>query len=182
MILSLNFQAKLFLITVIWGFGLAFFYDLIRVMRIAIKHHKVLTSIEDGLYWIIVSLTIFFVMLSESFGEVRLFCVVGVFLGMVLYFCIVSKLFLGVSEVVIKVVKKIISLIMEIILTPFMLLFKIFRVPAKKTYVLAKKISIKLLHSCKICARIYVSRLKKGLGILHKRKKGVTEDGEKSQE
>lgn len=177
MILSLNFQAKLFLTTVLWGFGLAFFYDLIRVLRIAIKHKKLFIALEDGLYWIIVSLTIFFVMLSESFGEVRLFCVVGVFIGMILYFIVLSNLFLGVSEIVIKIIKKVICVFLEIIMTPFMIVYKIFYHPAKKTYNFANKMWKKLLHLCKICVKIYVHRFRNELGILHKKRiSGVAKD------
>jgi len=170
MILSLNFQAKLFLTTVLWGFGLAFFYDLIRVLRIAIKHKKLFIGLEDALYWIIVSLTMFFVMLSKSFGEVRLFCVIGVFIGMILYFIALSHLFLSVSEIVIKFIKKILWLLLEIVMTPFMLIYKIFRVPARKTCVLTKKVWKKILHSFRICVKIYIHRFGNGLGISHKKK------------
>lgn len=170
MILSLSFQAQLFVTTLIWGFGLAFLYDLIRVIRIAVKHGRLFVAIEDILYWISVSITIFFVMLSESFGEVRAFCVFGVFLGMFFYSFALSRLFLGVSEIVIRFIKKVIGIVFEIIMTPFRLLMKLFYKPAKKTYNFTHKAYKKLLHLCKVYAKIYIGKFKRNRLALRKKK------------
>ncbi|MEA5084051.1 MAG: spore cortex biosynthesis protein YabQ [Lachnospiraceae bacterium] len=169
MILSLSYQAKLFITTVVWGFILAFFYDAIKVLRIAVKHKKLLVHIEDALYWVTVIFVVFFVLLGVSFGEIRVFCVAGVFLGMALYFSAVSPLFLMVSEMVVNAVKWVIRMFLEILFTPFRLLWHIFKVPCKKTGNFVTKNSKKALHLSGMYAKIYTKKWVKNLGILLKK-------------
>lgn len=169
MILSLSYQAKLFITTVVWGFILAFFYDAIKVLRMAVKHKKLFVYIEDGVYWIAVVLVVFFVLLGVGFGEIRVFCVAGVFLGMALYFSAVSPLFLKVSEKVVNAVKWVVRMFLEILLTPFRLLWHIFKVPCKKTGNFVTKISKKALHLSGMYAKIYSKKWFKDLCILLKK-------------
>lgn len=170
MILSLSFQSNLFITTVVWGFGLGFLYDLIRVLRIAFKHKRLFVAVEDILYWVCVSFIIFFVMLSESFGEVRVFCILGVFLGMIFYSLALSKIFLSFSAVVIKTIKKIIMLFVEIIMTPFILLMKVLGKPVKKVYNFTGKKLKKLLHLSKIYVRIKLHKFTGNRKVLRKKK------------
>lgn len=170
MILSLSFQSNLFITTVIWGVGLAFLYDLIRVLRLAFKHSRVFIAAEDVLYWIGVSFTVFFVILSESFGEVRAFCILGVFLGMLFYSLALSKIFLSVSETVINIIKKILRVLIEIIMTPFKLLMKLLHKPARKTYNFVGRKFKKLLHLLKVYAKIRLYRVKGYVKVSQKKK------------
>ena len=180
MILSLSFQAELFLTTVAAGFAAAFAYDLLKVLRYAVKHSKMLIHIEDALYWACVVMAVFFVLLSESFGEIRGFCVGGVFLGMVIYFVSLSQLFLSFSEAIVNIVKKIISVLIEIIMTPFKLLYKIFKIPCRKAECFAKKIYKKILILSKIYAKIYEKRLRSEMSAF-RRKRGIKNHGKKSE-
>lgn len=169
MILSLSYQAKLFITTIVWGFILAFCYDAIKVFRMAIKHKKIFVHLEDALYWIAVVFVVFFVLLGVSFGEIRVFCVAGVFLGMSLYFSAVSPLFLMVSEMVVNAVKWVVRMFLEILFTPFRLLWRVFRVPCKKTGNLVGKTFKKALNLSEIYAKIYTKKWKKNIGILLKK-------------
>jgi len=169
MILSVSFQAKLFLTTIFCGFLTGFFYDLIRIFRLMIKHKKIFIALEDGIYWLLVSVIVFFVMLIESFGEIRIFSIVGVFMGMVFYFLTISPLVLRCAQMIINITKRILLLFLEIILTPFRLLLMIFSIPAKKIYHLFKIVYRKLLHSYKICAKIGIHNQKYVQAILHKK-------------
>lgn len=169
MILSLSYQARLFITTMVWGFILAFCYDVVKVVRMVFKHKKIFVQIEDAVYWFTVVFVIFFVMLGVSFGEIRVFCVAGVFLGMIFYFLAISPLFLMVSERVVNAVKWIIRLFLEILVTPFRLLWRVFKVPCKKTSNLITKIYKKALHLFTMYVKIYTKKWFKNLGILLKK-------------
>lgn len=172
MILSLSFQARLFLTTVAMGFITAFSYDLIKVLRYAVKHKKIFVQIEDALYWIWVVAAVFIVLLNESFGEIRGFCIGGVFLGMVLYFSAISRFFLMFSEAIVNAVKWVISLFIEIILTPFKLLYKIFRTPCRKAENLLKKFYKKILHLLKLYVKIYSKRIGRNMSASAVKRRG----------
>ena len=169
MILSVSFQAKLFLITIFCGFLTGFFYDVIRIFRLMIKHKKIFIALEDLIYWLLVSFIVFFVMLAESFGEIRLFSIVGVFMGMGFYFLAISPLILRCAQIIMNVIRKIFLLFLEIILTPFRLTLMIFSIPAKKIYCLLKIVYKKLLHSYKICVKIRIHNQKYVQSIVRKK-------------
>ncbi|MGL4792030.1 MAG: spore cortex biosynthesis protein YabQ [Anaerotignaceae bacterium] len=169
MILSLNLQAKTFIITVLCGMALGFFYDWIRVFRYAVAHKKFFIHLEDGLYWIFAVIALFIIMLNTTLGEIRFFSVMGTFLGMLLYFLIVSTYFLMVSEAIVRLIKKIISIFFEIVLTPIRLILKIMGKIFGKTVGFAKKKSKKPLHLCKLCVKIYRQRFIGAVRIMLKK-------------
>lgn len=129
MILSMTEQARLFLISVIFGFIIGFGYDWLRIFRRIIKHFNFITQLEDIFYWIISGFLLFFVMLKENNGEIRAFLILGAFIGMLLYFLIISPLFLNISIAIVNFIKKILSLIFTIILYPFKIIVKFLRIP-----------------------------------------------------
>lgn len=131
MILSMSSQASLFLTTVIIGVCLGFIYDWIRVFRNIIKHANIIIQIEDALYWIAISLAVFFIMLNKNYGEIRAFSIFGSFLGMIVYFFTISHIFMSVSMAIINFIKKVIIVTIRIIITPFRIILKILSYPAK---------------------------------------------------
>ncbi len=127
MILSMTNQALLFLYSVIFGFVVGFFYDILRVFRRIIKHHKILIHIEDFLYWIFLTATLFFIMLSINNGEIRFFLFPGVFIGMILYYHTVSGLFLKTSDKIIKLIKTVLLFAIRLILLPLKSVYDLFK-------------------------------------------------------
>lgn len=140
LILSMSEQAILFLTTIVLGSIIGFCYDFIRIFRFKIYHPNFLINIEDFIYWILATGFVFFIMLNRNYGEIRFFTILGVFLGMILYFCTISLLFLKVAEAVIEFIRKIIVILYKIISAPFILIFKILIIP----YKVIKKIIVKL--------------------------------------
>ncbi len=129
MILSISNQAILFLTTILVGMVIGFIYDWFRIARKVIPHFNFLIQVEDIVYWIFVSLVMFYFMLHKNYGEIRAFSVGGAILGMILYFFTFSHLFMKVSLTIIYWIKKVISFIIYILLFPFKLLFKILSYP-----------------------------------------------------
>ena len=102
MILSMGNQALIFLITAVVGFFIGFIYDIFRIIRKLFKHKIILTQIEDILFWIVVSLFMFFVMLSNNYAQIRAFNVLGAALGALLYFLTAGRLVMAMSDAVIR--------------------------------------------------------------------------------
>ena len=126
MILSMSGQAWLFLSTVLAGFVIGFVYDIFRILRKTVPHTNWLVQLEDVIYWIGCSLLMFYFMLHSNYGEIRFFAIAGAALGMVLYFCSLSKVVLHVSLTVIQFLQKVILTAARIILGPIRFLLKFF--------------------------------------------------------
>jgi len=129
MILSMNYQTFLFFSAVAFGFFAGFLYDFFKIFRKIVRHKKIFVQIEDFFYWTACSLVLFFIMLEENFGEVRGFLILGAFVGMILYFVLLSRFFISVSNKILFCVKKF-----------FMFLFGMFFIPLRSVFFFFKKI------------------------------------------
>ncbi len=127
MILSINNQLFLFLLSVFFGFVIGFFYDFLVIFRKIIKHFKFMVQIEDLIYWTISALLLFFIMLKENHGEIRGFLILGSFIGMILYFSAVSNIFLKISDKILSLIKKILIVTFKILFTPIGYVLKLFK-------------------------------------------------------
>lgn len=172
MILSMSEQSLLFCTTVIAGMIMGFLYDWIRVARRMIRHSYIMVQIEDIIYWILAVVGIFMLLLSRNYGEIRLFSLAGVLIGMVLYFFTVSHLFLKVSVGILNIIKKIILLLWNIIMTPVKLVLKVLDFPLSLVKKCGKKLhksNKRVLKKVGLCARIKSDRLKKQLKVIFKK-------------
>ena len=118
MILSVSDQAVLFMTTVAIGFMIGFVYDLFRIARKTIPHTHIMVQIEDLLFWLLVTLLMFYLMLNRNYGEIRFFSIAGAALGAVLYFCSASILVMRVSVAIISFVQKIVATVVRIVFAP----------------------------------------------------------------
>lgn len=170
MILSLSNQAYLFLTTVAVGFFIGFVYDVFRIFRLIIKHSGIAIQIEDVVYWVFVIFVMFLFMLHKNYGEIRFFSICGALLGMTLYFLTLSKLIMKVSDAIIKVIKYVVLLFLNIIFTPFKIIIYILRKPVETTGKFFKNKYKKLLHLCKTYAKINAKKLHREMSVIVKKK------------
>lgn len=131
MILPVFHQGGLFLGTIIAGFILAFFYDMFRVARRIIPHAPMAVHIEDMLYWLVVAAVMFGFMLKANSGDVRMFSIVGTFIGMVLYALLLSSIFMKFSMEIYGFLRKIAIFLLTILLAPFKMIVRILSFPAR---------------------------------------------------
>lgn len=129
MILSMNEQIKLFLLTILIGIITGFTYDIIKTMRKIIPHNNFSIQLEDFLFWIIISCATFFIMLNKNSGQIRAFCIGGSFFGMLVYSLTLSKFVVNSAVAVINFIMKIIMNVLKIILYPVKIIIKILNVP-----------------------------------------------------
>lgn len=172
MILSMNYQAKLFILMIIIGFSSGFFYDVLRIIRRTVKHNNIIMNIEDILYWAGVTFAVFYIMLIKNNGEVRFYVIIGILIGMILYFLTISTYVLKVSMTVINFFKKVIAAILKILLFPFKILLKILKPPMKWILSIFKKCSTntgKRLQKCGNYAKMKSRRIKKDIKVIFKK-------------
>lgn len=109
-----------FVIYVAIGIILGVIFDFFRAFRKSIKHSNIATYIEDIIYVIIAFLIVVVALQIFSDGELRFYIFLGILIGFVIYFALISKYLLKVEtfilEWLIKIIKYPINLIEKFIL------------------------------------------------------------------
>ncbi|MCL2405832.1 MAG: spore cortex biosynthesis protein YabQ [Defluviitaleaceae bacterium] len=121
MILSMTGQAWLFLSTVIVGAAIGLFYDAFRVLRKTARHNKLAVTLEDLFFWVTATGLTFYYMLHRSYGEIRLFTLLGIACGILLYFATVSRWVVVVLVAVVNYLKRVVTTVVRILLVPLRL-------------------------------------------------------------
>lgn len=118
--MNIDGQARLFLLTVLMGAGIGLFYDVFRIFRrtAPFAKNRLAVQLEDLFFWIIVTGAMFYFMLEQSFGEIRLFSLLGAFLGIIFYFATLSRFVIKIFVAIIEYLKKVVITALRIILTP----------------------------------------------------------------
>jgi len=100
-------------------------------MRKVVRHSHLMVQIEDILYWLAVSLLMFYFMLHRNYGEIRFFSIAGAAVGAVLYFCSLSQVVTKISIAIITFVQKVLFTVARILLTPLRFFLKLLTPPVK---------------------------------------------------
>lgn len=80
------------LYSLIMGVLVTVFYDVLRIFRRVVRHGNLLISIEDLFYWVIVAISVFYLMHKENNGMLRWFAILGAGIGMLVYKRFISSL------------------------------------------------------------------------------------------
>ena len=102
-------ELVLFFRSVIYGVGLLFVYDQIRSLRKVWKHGKVLTFVEDSIFWCMVSIFLFSRLYVFNAGIPRWYFFVGVCGGMVAYYESMSAYVVNFEAFLLKRLKMLIA-------------------------------------------------------------------------
>lgn len=78
-------------VAVISGAVITFVYDLLRIFRRVIAHGNLWIGIEDFIFWIWTSLWAFSVLYRENDGSLRMYTILTMVLGMLLYHKTISE-------------------------------------------------------------------------------------------
>ncbi len=127
MILSISSQAYAFLLSVVGGMVIALVYDAFRIFRKAVKTGRAVTSVQDLLYWMIVSVIMFLTIFYSNDGELRAYLFLGAFLGVVLYTLLFSRIIMKSSLFIIKIITIAVKTIAIFLSYPVRLVLKCIR-------------------------------------------------------
>lgn len=128
--------------------GIAFFsgavitivYDVLRIFRRVISHGNFLIGVEDFFFWIFTALWTFSVLYRENDGSLRMYTMLAMGAGMIVYHS-------TVSEPLVNFLGKVLKKILQVILYPVKMLKINITISGKK---LKKKLSgiiMKLIHN-----------------------------------
>jgi spore cortex biosynthesis protein YabQ len=98
-----------FFIYIIVGILLGFIFDIFRAFRKSVKNTNLATNIEDILFVIISFIIIAMVVQIVSKGELRFYILLGIILGILLYFLSVSKYIITGETWILKNIIKILK-------------------------------------------------------------------------
>lgn len=174
MILSMKEQIYLFLYAVAFGAADFLVYDCIRISRLAFKHGFSMIQAEDALFWFISAVFFYKMLIYLNEGEVRFYIIMGFFIGGIIYHFSFSPIIMCAADETIKVIKKVLSIVIGIILFPLRIIIKIVEKPFIFVYFSIKK----LLILSSDCAKI---KSKQALKKFSKKRKTVKKNERKKK-
>lgn len=130
-------QEYMLVVAIMGGMLLGFIWDIYRLIRRYIKIGAVGTALGDLIYWIVsiyISVQLIFYV---SYGNVRMFILLGFVLGALLYFY-------GISNYILKAFIFVVDFFIRIIRRVFLFMIKPLRILAGKIKVILVPVSVKL--------------------------------------
>ena len=97
MITSLYDQIKILIIFAITGIIIGLLFDFFRIQRKVIKTFDFITYLQDALFWILSGIVLIISIMNFTNGEIRSYMILGIIIGVVLYFIIFSKYIMKIS-------------------------------------------------------------------------------------
>lgn len=89
---SLAGQTYAFLMTILAGAIVGLLFDVYWVFRSTFRPRQFATALTDLLYWIVVTPTVFAMLLAGNWGELRFYVLIGLGVGLLLYFQALSSI------------------------------------------------------------------------------------------
>lgn len=172
-----NQQLLIFLASIGLGFALGILYDVLRTIRLTIWRSKASIIIFDILYFIIVGFVSFLFILAMNKGEVRLYIPLGEVIGWLFYYLSFGLVAIRITDVLVKFIRWLFSLIFKIISFPFKLIFRLISGLLRRLLrhlIKIKKFLLKIVKKLLQKARIYVYNL---FGVLWKRRNNHKKGG-----
>ncbi|MCR8645857.1 spore cortex biosynthesis protein YabQ [Paenibacillus sp. N1-5-1-14] len=97
------------------GLALGAIYDLFRVLHRELRLPRWSLMVIDTVYWIVATILIFRLLYQSNHGQIRLFVFIGLVIGVILYYFILSRLVVWTIELFIRAVKWLYKLCVRIV-------------------------------------------------------------------
>ena len=123
MIISLISQVKLIVFSLLSGIITGVFFDIYRLIRGFESPNKILTIIQDLLFWTLTSIVVFIFLMYTNEGYINFYVYVCLIIGVYLYIKLLSRIFIKVQFKLLKLNGKTFRVVRNIILYPADLLF-----------------------------------------------------------
>ena len=126
MIVSLIGQVKLIIFSLLSGIITGVFFDIYRLIRGFENPNKVITIIQDLLFWTLTSIVIFVFLLYINEGYINFYVYMCLIIGVYLYIKLISRIFIKVQYKLLKFNGKVFRVVFNVILYPVdLLLYKL---------------------------------------------------------
>lgn len=127
MIISINKQLMLILLSIIAGLIIGGLYDIYRLIRGIESPNKVITFIEDILFWIFNALVVFIFLYIYEYAYIGFYLYLWIIAGLAIYLKLFSSFLIKVLYVVFKTIGKCLRILKNIILYPIEIIICYFR-------------------------------------------------------
>ena len=95
-------QAYTFIIFVAVGIIIGIVFDIFRILRKSFKTKDSITYIQDIIFCIITGLILIYSIFKFNSGEIRIYMLLGVVIGCILYMLTISKYIIKISVIILK--------------------------------------------------------------------------------
>ncbi len=112
-------EASFFLSSFLMGIMITFAYDWLVICRKVIRHHNIVISLEDLLFWIACAIAIFAMLYEENNGVPRWFAIAAAAVGMLLYKMTLGRLFVWIMAAVLSALFRMLKKAAHIAAKPF---------------------------------------------------------------
>lgn len=130
MIISIEHQVKLVVFSLASGIITGILFDIYRIIRGFENPNKVITYIQDILFWIMSSILVFIFLLYFNYAYVGVYVYLLISVGIFFYLKIASSIFIKILYNFIVVIGKLLRILKNSILFPIELL--IYKIKDKK--------------------------------------------------
>ena len=121
---TIGHEALLFGISLLAGAGLFLLYDILRIIRRILPHGTVAVGIEDFFYWLVCTGVVFVMLYRENDGMVRGFALLGMAVGTVLYYLLLSRYVVSLHVFLLKSVLQLLHKVFGVLFAPVIRLGK----------------------------------------------------------
>lgn len=144
MLISIPFQINIIIFSFLGGFATGVLFDIYRVIRGVIFVNKIVTFIEDLLFWIFASLVIFIFLNITNSGNVGIYIYMYIIFGLFVYIKLMSKHFILFIRKISNIIFVILCRVKNIVFYPFEVLNFIINSKNKKNSLKKDKNKIKI--------------------------------------
>lgn len=128
MLISINHQVKLLVFSLMSGIMTGVLFDIYRIIRGFENPNKVITFIEDTLFWILTGIIVFVFLLYTNYAYIGFYVYVFIVLGTYFYIKLISNAFITIQYKFLKGLGKFLRILKNNIVFPIeVIIYKIRR-------------------------------------------------------
>ncbi len=144
--ISVTRELCIFFVMLLLGISEGVIFDIFRMFRKKLPRGFLPAGISDIIYWLFAAGCFFYALWNLTAGELRGYMFIGIALGLIFYFLLLSKTIIFVFTAIFKFFLTIFKLIFKILLTPLAFLYKMLLEPFgrlfKRLFICRKKFHI----------------------------------------
>ncbi|MCT8977485.1 spore cortex biosynthesis protein YabQ [Clostridium sp. CX1] len=119
MIISISEQFRLVIFSLIAGIITGVLFDSYRLIRGFSSVNKIITFIEDTLFWIFTAVVVFIFLLYTNYAYIGVYVYMCIAIGIYLYIKLLSHIFIKSQYKVLGILGKVLRISRNLILYPF---------------------------------------------------------------
>lgn len=151
-------EIYIFAIFILNGALIGILFDVFRILRKSFKTPDILTNIEDIFFILISGFIILYTIFRLNNGQIRIYMLIALILGITLYITFISKYFIKLNVNIIKFIKLILKKILNILFFPFKYIIKATLKPISFIFInIQKNIKNAIIKMSKMGYKIRIS-------------------------